>query len=121
MKIRIRMWSKEATKYFYDHINVLECLIQQNTGMYDHIADGMVFEQFIGIKDCRENEIFAGDIVRIHLGIDDFEEKEVIYDDENCCFTFKNTHEDPHCQFSGHYEIIGNIHEEQNNASTKEI
>lgn len=61
-ELEIRMWSKVANKYFTNPVNVLECLIQQNTGLYDHISDGMVFEQYTGKKDKNDKKIFAGDI-----------------------------------------------------------
>jgi len=65
-KIRFRMF--DGQKYFTDPWQVMECLKQQDTGIFDHEANGSVFEQFTGHMDMQGQEIFEGDVVRTDEG-----------------------------------------------------
>lgn len=68
-EIEFRMWDKNLKKYVYGPV-VFDYLRQQlnyNNGVidvdaYDHIADGKVFEEYIGIKDTNEVKMFENDI-----------------------------------------------------------
>jgi uncharacterized phage protein (TIGR01671 family) len=75
--IEVRMWSKDANKYFYGN-GAMDCLLQQNRhdspdeshGLgHDHISGGMVFEQFTGLIDMNGNKIYQGDLIKINFGI----------------------------------------------------
>ncbi len=120
-EIKFRMWSAKVNKYFYDSINVFECLIQQNTGLYDHIADGMVFEQFTGLKDKNGKEIYENDVLGLGEDKEDDSICSVVFEDGSFRRKYKDWDDRNTkpclCKFDIellHWEIIGNIHEQLN-------
>lgn len=68
-ELEFRMWDSRANKYFTKTETVMDCLKQQLTGLYDHQADGCVFEMYTGLKDRYGVKIFEGDIVNTPTGI----------------------------------------------------
>jgi hypothetical protein len=53
MEKKFRMYSgPRVNKYFYDQAQVLECMTQQVSGLWDHEKEnGAVFEQWTGLYD----------------------------------------------------------------------
>ena len=87
-RLKWRMWSTNAGRYFDETNdamleNVFECMKQQicydcqnpvfrkiyDRIAYNHIADGMVFEQCTGLKDKNGELIYENDIIDTPNGI----------------------------------------------------
>lgn len=87
-RFKFRMWSTHAGRYFDETNdamleNVFECMKQQicydcqnpvfrkiyDRIAYNHIADGMVFEQCTGLKDKNGKLIYENDIIDTPNGI----------------------------------------------------
>ena len=125
------MWSTHAGRYFDETNdamleNVFECMKQQicydcqnpvfrkiyDRIAYNHIADGMVFEQCTGLKDKNGKLIYEGDIVK--LSSDREVVCPVVWDNKETGFCVKYKKElyrfNPYKKYHL-IEIIGNIHE----------
>lgn len=128
-RFKFRMWSTRAGRYFDETNdamleNVFECMKQQicydcqnpvfrkiyDRIAYNHIADGMVFEQCTGLKDKNGKLIYEGDIVEFD---GDFH-GDIAWDEDAGCWAIRTT-ENTIYTFDNLYgyelEIVGNIHE----------
>lgn len=115
---RLRMWSGSAGKYFYDSSNVLECFLQQETGLYDHESDGSVFELATGRIDDKGRRIYEGDIVSCEAsrgGVAWMLDGEVIYSTDLAAYAVSGLEDGQRvfCPLSCCTGLIvtGNIHE----------
>jgi uncharacterized phage protein (TIGR01671 family) len=114
-QIKFRMWCREAKKFFYEPEQVLECLKQQQMGVYPH--EELTFQQFTGLLDKNGKEIYEGDILRSEEDL----EKDCMRDDvttyiKYSTVTFANGYftqdeENPFflCINPNWFEVVGNI------------
>ena len=108
-EIRFRYWNNQAKKYHYGQNQVLECLRQQVTKLYDHESDGCFFEQFTGLHDKNGREIYEGDIVYSKSWKP--QKQEVTFDRGGFCLKYDNSGYYPDIKYAEQMEVIGNIHE----------
>jgi len=118
-RIGFRIWDKNSRKFNYnpDLIFNSRCDINQQL---EELNDRYGLEQYTGLKDCNDKEIYEGDIVKIP---DDWEEfgmmsganREIYF--KLGGFRLKPTNSNSAQngywldETSKHFEIIGNIHE----------
>lgn len=127
-RFKVRMWSKDAQKYFYGDI-AHQCLMQQlAVGTeswypipYDHLSDGVVFERCTNRKDKNGSLIYRGDILNSQNDgsdghdkwtYEDFKNLVVGWDDEFSRFTGMPCNNCDNSVYGFEYiEVIGNIHQ----------
>lgn len=114
-EIKFRMWNScgDKSKFLYS-FQALECMNQQQLGIYDHEKDGCAFEQFTGLRDKNGKEIYEGDILGGCIGL--------VVHWCNKCHGFQLTYPNEGCfscngdvfinEFEKEdFEVVGNIHE----------
>jgi uncharacterized phage protein (TIGR01671 family) len=126
-RLKWRMWSTHAGRYFDENNdamleNVFECMKQQicydcqnpilrkiyDRIAYNHIEDGMVFEQCTGIKDRNGKLIYENDLIKI-----DDDVAVINWSDYYARFMLESSEDifDFERSYAEECEVIGNIHE----------
>lgn len=132
-RLKWRMWSIHAGRYFDETNdamleNVFECMKQQicydcqnpvfrkiyDRIAYNHIADGMVFEQCTGLKDRNGKLIYENDVVKVSEAYENGIYK-IEFCQSDCEYNLYNSKGNFMYQLTKsmarYMEVIGNIHE----------
>lgn len=117
---KFRAWKKYTQKY----LEADELLMNLSNGNLQNLAGGtfrpsdVIVEQYTGIKDVNEKEIYTGDIVKLNAEVLDTFGFEVIKQMvgqvvfSHGCFWIKNiAGAEPLFDYEEYFEVIGNIHE----------
>jgi uncharacterized phage protein (TIGR01671 family) len=126
-EIKFRAWYIETNSYTDEGFAISQDgmeFIDENTDSYS--MEGIVIEQYTGLKDCNETDIYEGDIVRYGYvsldGIGDYAIGEIAYmsapgypafDIVPTAVVEYNTLQF-YSTIDGFIEVIGNIHENPN-------
>lgn len=117
------MWNPDSKKYHYDVENVYECLAQQLvyngnesrgfTPPYNHIDEGVVWEQYTGLKDKNGTEIYEGDIMQYTFPDEVNKPFQIVWHQFGWGFKYKGWDGPAYMSPFNieHGKIIGNIHE----------
>lgn len=119
-KLKFRVWSKKQKTYDYKHpYNTLgNFYINQNGCLFSDFGNAVapevkqedfVVEQYTGLKDKNDKEIYEGDIVQIYKGGATYEVAWMDKDGGWFCFSNNDDHYEP--LYHADFEVIGNIHE----------
>ena len=110
-EIKFRVWDYHSNKYINDYITGTSLSLNDlfKNGSIVNGKNTLVFEQYTGLKDCNDVDIYEGDIIKDRYG----EIFEVQYCNENCAFgSLLYAHKEFYLlkDFEG-IEVIGNIYE----------
>ncbi len=111
-EIKFRAWHPVILDYYYsdDYCNLADFFEQVVKLGYDDIE--MVLEEYTGLKDTNETEIYEGDLIT-HRSRDGAKPHPVIFSQEKAawCGVYGLEYQLQASEFNDGIEVVGNIHE----------
>jgi uncharacterized phage protein (TIGR01671 family) len=121
--IKFRVWDKLAERMIYPHNDNQQHFIIDLNGRFHNLQNGSggddyVIQQYTGLTDSNDKEIYEGDILKIHYDVGGDVIGQVLYEADEGGYIFQWERKGPNqhhinlnCDVAFESVIIGNIFE----------